>query len=517
MRVNQPVTRNELTFHPDTKLISITDIHGNIRDCNDAFVQVSGFTKAELIGQPHNIVRHPEMPQAAFEVMWQHLKKGSPWMGLVKNRCKNGDFYWVDAYVTPVTESGRIVGYESVRSCPKREDVARAELLYQALNAGKKNRKLNLHQLMTVCATLFALIAIVLLFSDQAAAGAVIALITLFSYMFYSVANRNFIYRELNVVNQGAFQHPLAVASYTNNSPELGALKVATLSARAHLGAVITRIESAAADVTTQSDAGVQLSRAATIEIEQQQTETEQVAAAMNEMTTTISDVSRHVSDTAQQAEQAKIFANDSMSVAVTTRRSIQQLSQTVRQVSESVSQLALDTGKIAQAAQMIEQIADQTNLLALNAAIEAARAGEQGRGFAVVAEEVRNLSKRTQESTREIYQVVNQLIASANSAEEMAKTGAEEAETGLGNVVKNEEMLSGISGSVHQIADMSEQMAEAIRQQLEVSEEINRQVVSISNKASNSLGKSTQTSETVSQLQNVARDLHELVIRFKR
>lgn len=93
MRNNQPITRNEKTFPANVKLISVTNTDGTILECNDAFVEVSGYDKAELIGQPHNLVRHPEMPAAAFRVMWSHLKEGKPWMGLVKNRCKNGDYY----------------------------------------------------------------------------------------------------------------------------------------------------------------------------------------------------------------------------------------------------------------------------------------------------------------------------------------------------------------------------------------------------------------------------------------
>lgn len=104
MRNNQPVSLVEKTFDSRTHLISVTDLNGNITDCNDAFVDISGFEKHELIGQPHNIVRHPDMPPEAFRIMWSYLKNGKPWMGLVKNRRKNGDFYWVDAYVTPVTE-----------------------------------------------------------------------------------------------------------------------------------------------------------------------------------------------------------------------------------------------------------------------------------------------------------------------------------------------------------------------------------------------------------------------------
>lgn len=115
MRNNQPVTDREKPFVGKDKLISVTDKQGNIIECNDAFVEMSGFSRDELIGQPHNIVRHPDMPVAAFKVMWTHIKDGKPWMGVIKNRCKNGDFYWVDAYVTPMTQDNEIIGYESVR------------------------------------------------------------------------------------------------------------------------------------------------------------------------------------------------------------------------------------------------------------------------------------------------------------------------------------------------------------------------------------------------------------------
>ncbi|WAL79723.1 PAS domain-containing protein [Shewanella sp. DAU305] len=137
MRKNLPITGNERTFPKEQQLISSTDIKGTILHCNDAFIAISGFSREELVGSPHNIVRHPDMPEAAFKTMWSYLLQGKPWMGLVKNRCKNGDYYWVNAYVTPVTEHGRVVGYESVRSMPSREQVAYAERLYTAINTGK--------------------------------------------------------------------------------------------------------------------------------------------------------------------------------------------------------------------------------------------------------------------------------------------------------------------------------------------------------------------------------------------
>ena len=131
MKNNQPVTQNEVAFPPNVYLVSKADLKGQITDCNDAFVQISGFTREELLGKSHNIVRHPDMPMAAFKDLWRTVQAGLPWRGLVKNRCKNGDFYWVDALVTPLKKNGQIIGYMSVRNAPKREDVAATEALYR--------------------------------------------------------------------------------------------------------------------------------------------------------------------------------------------------------------------------------------------------------------------------------------------------------------------------------------------------------------------------------------------------
>ncbi|RIX47550.1 MAG: PAS domain S-box protein [Rhodocyclales bacterium GT-UBC] len=132
MKNNQPVTQREIAFPPATYLVSRTDLKGIITYANDAFVAISGYTREELIGQSHNIVRHPDMPEAAFADLWATVKGGLPWRGLVKNRCKNGDFYWVEAFVVPLKKDGQITGYMSVRTPPPRDKRAAAEAIYQA-------------------------------------------------------------------------------------------------------------------------------------------------------------------------------------------------------------------------------------------------------------------------------------------------------------------------------------------------------------------------------------------------
>lgn len=130
MKINLPITGQERLFPADMTLVSKTDTKGIITFANRDFVEVCGFSEQELVGANHNIIRHPDMPPVAFDVMWKTLKRGLPWHGIVKNRCKNGDHYWVDAKVVPIQKNGRIIGYMSVRTCPSRADVASADSAY---------------------------------------------------------------------------------------------------------------------------------------------------------------------------------------------------------------------------------------------------------------------------------------------------------------------------------------------------------------------------------------------------
>ncbi len=137
MKINQPVTDHEIIMEDGQTIVSKTDLKGSLTYINQYFLDISGFTEQELIGKNHNVVRHPDMPPAAFDDLWNHMKLGRPWTGMVKNRCKNGDYYWVEAHVTPIRQNGSVVEYMSVRTKPSREQIAEAEELYRNINAGK--------------------------------------------------------------------------------------------------------------------------------------------------------------------------------------------------------------------------------------------------------------------------------------------------------------------------------------------------------------------------------------------
>ncbi|OBX35439.1 aerotaxis receptor [Halomonas elongata] len=134
------VTQREHVLKDDHFLISRTDLKGRITYANPAFVEVSGFDHDELIGAPHNLVRHPDMPPAAFDDLWKTLKAGRHWRGVIKNRCKNGDHYWVNASVSPILEDGKTVGFVSMRTKPSQAEVERAEAVYARMNEGRSSR-----------------------------------------------------------------------------------------------------------------------------------------------------------------------------------------------------------------------------------------------------------------------------------------------------------------------------------------------------------------------------------------
>lgn len=134
MRSNIPVTQKEYLLNEKTTLLSTTNTQSHITYANSAFIDASGFGENQLMGEPHNIIRHPDMPPAAFADMWFTLQQGDSWTGMVKNRRHNGDHYWVRANVTPVWHNEQLTGYISVRTVPARQEIEQSEQLYQKIN-----------------------------------------------------------------------------------------------------------------------------------------------------------------------------------------------------------------------------------------------------------------------------------------------------------------------------------------------------------------------------------------------
>ncbi|MDH5392702.1 MAG: methyl-accepting chemotaxis protein [Gammaproteobacteria bacterium] len=283
-----------------------------------------------------------------------------------------------------------------------------------------------------------------------------------------------------------------------------------------HLRHMISEISTSTSTMSNSSGEMLSITESARQGVEKQKMQIEHVATSMNEMTATVQEVARHAQEAADRATAADRVANEGNDVVNDTIVSINALASEIETSAEIIKKVETDSVQIGTILNVIKSIAEQTNLLALNAAIEAARAGEQGRGFAVVADEVRTLASRTQQSTQEIEEMIEQLQTGSQKAVIAMSNSQSKAQSLVEKASSARVSLQEITSNVTHISDMNMQIATAAEEQTSVSEEINRNVTEISLISEQTADGAKQTADASNELSALAQQLQALIRQFK-
>lgn len=497
MKENYPISQQETLVPKDQFIYSTTDLKGIITSVNDEFVEISGFSREELLGRSHNMVRHPGMPPEAFADMWRDIESGRPWQGVVKNRRKDGGFYWVEANVSPIREHGQIVGYGSVRRCPTRESINAAEEAYRVVKSGsssitiKHGRVFKTGLLSGLCPG--GLLSQLRLIVSIALIGLVVA-----SFGFF-LPNTELIWPGLAVSGISLFVALFVLPSYLQSRMQglrdgieslqrsgnltahvpvygFGALSEIAQGINALVIDIETVLREISGGAQRVAEGASSLRSNLALAVDAQSgisNSASATAATLEQVTVAINETAENAALGASAARENMKVSEEASHEAASALVDIKRVAEQINAAGKSVLTLGEHSKCIGNMASVIKDIAEQTNLLALNAAIEAARAGEQGRGFAVVADEVRKLAERTSNVTTEINQTIQMICREITSAVDQMHVGQSLMDVSVQRTGTLESSFAKIRSTARIALDSAEAIADASREQALATDDI--------------------------------------------
>ena len=511
MSTNEPLTGEEYKLNSDAILMSSTDLDSHLTYSNAAFIEASGYSRIELLGQPHNLVRHPDMPPEAFADMWATMKSGQSWTGLVKNRRKCGKHYWVKANAAPVKTGDKTTGYVSVRTTPGRSEVERAETLYSKMRAGKlRGHKLHkgvlvrtgfcaflsLNKTMSSGARIWSTQAVLVTALAVLAANIeAIGQLPFFAFcigllLLSGIVLDRHIIRPLKTILAQASDvasGKLPDMVELNRTDELGLILRGINQAGLNLQCLVKDVSVQIDTVVGATDSLSNDTNVLNEQTQQADASLQQTAAAVTEMTESL----QHNARNAEQVAELSAKANKGTAGGV----------QAVAEVVSVMGKIHETSSRIHEFVGLIDSIAFQTNLLALNAAVEAARAGEAGKGFAVVAVEVRNLSERSTQAAAEIRDVISE---SGKKVDEGARLANDAGAT-----------MQSLNQQMAELSTLVDEISTAVTEQSIGVGDINKAINDLDNVTSGNSRLVGSSSEAVAQLHARSQSLSRAVARY--
>jgi len=503
-------------------IVTKTDMKGIITYANPSFVEISGFTREALIGSPHSIVRHPDMPAEAFKDLWQTVRRGQPWQGMVKNRTADGGFYWVMAFVTPLFENGRQVGFMSVRNAPDRAQVERTGALYAQVLAGEARFPMTPQErqwqrpglvgtvLGTIGLGLF-LGAALLPHWGWSVAGAVWLLAAMMCWRTMISTPMKHSAEALRAIEHGELNHEAGASARFG----LGGLRLRIEAVRIHLRSTLCDVMLSARTVEDSVGQVNTTIESLTQTVGAQRDRISQIAAAVEQMSVSIQEASQHTASALALSESALKEVDGAEGKINQSVKGTDSVAQAIGRTSTQVDSLHTLVETITRVTRAISDIASQTSLLSLNAAIEAARAGEDGRGFGVVAGEVRSLSERTATSTVDIGKALEAITHFATDTGKSMRHAVDSVATSGDQIRESAGFFVRVRESSGAVVDRSRQISDMLTQQSSASTEIANSMEVISGEVDRTSDSVAGLGEASLRLRVTAGEIRELLGRY--